>query len=174
MGPILLAAGISNSKNEGALAVLGADRFSGSSPEEPGSEYECNNCSPGRPLRYFTFPRLELNRVTNSPYNTAVVEVLPDRIVVYTAEGEPAYTGMPQPVHAIYEFALDLQLRRTYFSDQYWALHRELEQSGRITHDREHCPDRDGPRLVNSWDPQHGWRQLGLTATGGGQKRVWN
>ena len=61
----------------------------------------------------------------------------------------------------VYEFtipALDLVSAR--FSARYWELHRELEAEGKIAHTREQCPDRDGPREIQMWEPAGGWRTV--------------
>jgi hypothetical protein len=39
----------------------------------------------------------------------------------------------------------------------YWDMHRQLEALGKITHTREQCPDRDGPRQILVWEPETGW-----------------
>jgi hypothetical protein len=31
---------------------------------------------------------------------------------------------------------------------------------GKIHHSWEQCPDRFGPRLIRSWDQQHGWTEI--------------
>jgi hypothetical protein len=46
------------------------------------------------------------------------------------------------------------------FSERYWEMHRALEADGRISHTREQCPDRDGPRHVQAWEPSTGWRMI--------------
>jgi hypothetical protein len=154
-GLVLLAGGVSNPNDGGMLAVLDAQNLSGSSPEKPGSAYECKGCPEGRPLRYFVFPRAELNRVTGAPYNVVnEISVYPDRIEARSRESEwygPA---------AIYDFSRDFELKRATFEDMYWDLHRSLELEGKIKHSREQCPERDGPPAIRVWTPEAGWREM--------------
>lgn len=158
---VLSLGGISNSRNMGMLAVLDAQRITGHSPAEAGSEFECKNCPPGYPLRYFLFPRSALNLATASSYNAAVqVTMLNGRFAVHTMEVDARIAETTAYIDAIYQFSPDLQLMRASFGDGYWDLHRRLEMSGTIKHPRAECPDRDGPKLVRSWDPQNGWRDL--------------
>jgi hypothetical protein len=152
---LLLAGGLSNASGPaGALAVLDGNRPAGSSPEEPGREFECKSCAPGRPLHYFIFPRSELNEVTLSHLNP-VMEILPrdSGIEVSTQETSTESAG----VHGIFEFTRDFQLVRARYSDSYWEVHQELEREGKIRHSKKHCPDRFGPRVVRAWDPTRGW-----------------
>lgn len=157
-GPLLLAGGASNSHDGAMIAFLDAHQLAGSSPEEKGSPYECRNCGPGRPLKYFVFPRSELNIATGSTFNFAYGDPKGDQLIVQTVEEDT----LPMEKHAtaVYEFSNDLQLLRASFGNRYWDLHRKLEIEGRIMHSKVECPDRYGPRTVLSWDPQNGWKEL--------------
>lgn len=156
LGPRLLAGGVRNQATEvsGRLAVLDADHPSGSSPEEPGSDFECKSCPPGHPLHYFVFPRSELNMVTLATFNQVRdIRSLGELVEVRTSEATAYNLG----ADGIFEFAPDFQLKSARWSDGYRQIHRLLESEGKIHHRWEQCPDRFGPRLVRSWDPQHGW-----------------
>ena len=61
-------------------------------------------------LRMVVMPRTELNRVTLSRFNRAVIEQLPDRIVARTIEVLPE-SGVA--VDVLYEFSPGLKLRST-------------------------------------------------------------
>jgi hypothetical protein len=153
--PILLVGGIDNSHDRSAmLAVLDVDHPSGASPGA-GSEYECTSCPDGRPLKYFVFPRSELNQIsgtTNSwvwaiRSNENGFEIQTKELKSGSAEG-------------IFEFTKDFRLKRASYSDTYWEVHRQLEREGKIHHSREHCPERNGPMLVLSWDAADGWTKI--------------
>jgi len=112
-----------------------------------------------RPSRMATMPRSELNRVTASRFNRAVIQVVGDRVLVRTIE-VPSETAIGA-VDAIYEFTRDFEFVRASFSDRYWEMHRSLEMQGVLHHTQAQCPDRNGPREVFMWDPASGWhRQL--------------
>lgn len=160
-GPVILAGGVSNSHDMGMMAVLDPDQISGSSPEESGSEYQCKNCPPGRPSKYFVFPRSELNHVLASQYHSVLsLSLVGKTFMAHTLEADARIAGTTEYVDAIYEFSLDMELKRAAFSDRYWEVHRRLEAEGKIGHTREACPDRDGPRLVRLWDAKGGWRNI--------------
>jgi hypothetical protein len=157
-GPLLLAGGVSNANGpSGFLAVLDGKDPSGSSPEKSGSEFECKSCPPGHPLYYFVFPRSEVNVLTLSPHNHVyAIKPLQSAIEVHTEEATSsgiASTGF-------FEFTPDFHLLKARWSDGYAQLHGDLERQGKIKHTWQRCPDRFGPRVVRSWDPEHGWIEL--------------
>lgn len=161
--PLLLAGGISNSRDAGILAVLDPRGLNATSPEDAGSEYQCVSCGAGKPLWYFVFPRSELNRSTFSEYNSVgPIDVLSDRILVHTSEVRQSRPQGLVIASAIYEFSLDLQLRRAEFDHHYWDLHRALEADEKLDHRVADCPERDGPSLVRAWSAATGWRDIHL------------
>lgn len=153
----LLISGFSNAHDGGMIALLDAAALDGQGPEPPGSRYFCETCGTNRPLRMFVFPRTEINRVSTAPFNRARVETFADgRLLARTVE-------MPSPAgdaDALYEFTPSLDVVRASFGERYWEMHRALEAEGGITHTREQCPDRDGPRLIQIWEPATGWRNV--------------
>jgi hypothetical protein len=84
---LLLAGGVSNSRAAAYVAVLDGRNPSGSSPEEPGSPYECLDCPPGRPQRYFTLAPSEMVGAVGGAYNQIYrIVVLPDGFEAWTSE----------------------------------------------------------------------------------------
>jgi len=156
----LLVAGFSNAHDGGMIALLDADALDGQSPEPAHSRHFCENCSKRGPLRMYVFPRSELNRVTASGFNRAIVQTsagenLFARTIEMTSNGGDA--------DVLYEFAApSLDLVSARFSERYWEMHRALEAAGKISHSREQCPDSGGPRQVLAWEPATGWRTLRL------------
>ena len=142
----LVAAGFSNPQDGGMIALLDPSALDAA-------------------LRMAVMPRSEVNRVTMSRFNRARVELIGDRIVVKTIEADTPANG-DGAVDAVYEFSRDLELVSANFGDQYWAMHRALEEQGRLDHTREQCPDRDGPREVEMWEPATGWRMISLRPSG--------
>lgn len=152
-GKFVLAGGTSNANDGAMLAVLDEKSISGSSPEASGSPFECLNCPAGKPLRYFVFPRSEVNQVTGSGVNHVFeISVREDRITARTFE-----QGWHETPGAIYEFSRDFELRQVRYTDGYWDVHRKLELEGKIRHAKAQCPERDGPRPVRIWSPENGW-----------------
>jgi hypothetical protein len=156
----LLIAGFSNAHDGGMVALLDPTRpggIDGQGPEPPGTHYYCESCAPGAPLRMVVMPRTELNRVTASRFNRARIQVMLGRIFARTIEVPAA--GL-EAVDALYEFTPSLDLVRAAYGDHYWQVHRVLETEGKLQHSREQSPDKDGPREVQVWTPDTGWRAL--------------
>ena len=152
----LLIGGFSNAYDGGMVALLDPAALDGQGPAPAGSPHVCESCGAAGPLRMFIFPRSELNRVSASPFN---------RVLLYTSDGLISARTIEMPVtsgdaDAVYEFNQSLDLVSARFSERYWDLHRALEADGRITHRRDQCPDRDGPREVRIWEAATGWRTL--------------
>jgi hypothetical protein len=159
--PLLLAGGISNSNDAAMLAVLNPMHPDGSSPERPGSTYECRSCSVEKPAGYFVFPRSELNRASVSRYNQVVaIDSFPDRVLVHVQEVDRTVLETFSLIEAIYEFTPEMKLRGFRFSDQYWDVHRHLELEGKLDHSRAACPDRTRPRMIRSWSSGSGWTEI--------------
>lgn len=154
-GDRLLAGGISNSRSGAMLAVLDATAIDGSSPEEPGSEFECQDCPGGSPLRYFVFPRSHVNIASGLPYNETVdIQVTSAGIRVIVREGHHG-----SDIAWVYDFSTDFELRQVTPGDSYWPAHRILELEGKIDHSAESCPQRLAPP-VRSWTPEGGWTDV--------------
>ena len=152
----LVIGGFSNAHDGGMVALLDSNALDGQGPEPAGSRHHCDSCGTAGPLRMFVFPRSELNQLTASRFNRVLLSTGPDRLSVRTIE-VPSDGG---DADAHYEFTPSLEFITARFSDRYWELHRSLEMEGRVTHTRAQCPDRDGPRQVQAWEPSTGWRAV--------------
>lgn len=150
----VLIAGFNNPRDGGMVAILDAASPAGRSPEPPG-RFQCESCTPAGPLAYFVFPRSELNLLTASRFNRAQAEVSSTAVTVITQELGEEVPGAT----AIYEFDLQMTLRRAVFSDQYWDSHRRLELEGKIRHARDACPFANGPGPVQAWSAA-GWKAV--------------
>lgn len=150
----LLIGGFSNARDGGTVSLLDASALEGQGPEPAGSPHFCESCATGGPLRTYVFPRSELNRVTASRFNRVTISSWDTRVVAQTIE-VPSERG---DATAIYELTASLDLISAKFNERYWEMHRALEIEGKLTHSREQCPDRDGPRQIRMWAPAEGWR----------------
>jgi hypothetical protein len=159
----LLMAGFSQSRDGGMIGILDTSAMDGQGPEEPGSEFYCEGCGSHRPLRMVVMPRSELNVVTGSRFNRAIVEVLPDRLIARTVE-IPEEAPRQGAADAIYELTYGLDLITATYGARYWEKHRALEAAGRLRHSREECPERFGPRQILAWEPATGWKPKPLQA----------
>ena len=152
----LLIGGFSNAHNGGVIALLDPDALDGQGPELQNSRHFCENCGTERPLRMFVFPRSEINRVTGARFNRVVLQTAADQVFVHTIE-MPLVDG---DAMAVYEFTASLDFVSAKFGERYWDMHKRLEGEGRLTHSREECADRDGPRQIQTWQPNEGWRTV--------------
>jgi hypothetical protein len=159
-GNFLLAGGVNNETDEGALAVLREEDSAGSSPQK-GELATCEGCPAGRPYRYFLFPRSEVNQKIGPAYNTlSEIIVTGTRIQVMTSETAEA---SPPADWAMYEISADdFAPRAVSFSDHYWLTHQRLSAEGKIGHGLEKCPERIKPIAVREWSEEQGWTKVEL------------
>jgi len=150
-GPKLLLGGVSNEHRAGILAVIDAEIPSGHSPDRVGSEFECKNCPRGSPLKYFVFPRSDINETRDDHNRVFDIDIQDNQVIART------YEDLHRGLVGIYEFSCDLRLQHPSYSDGYWEIHRELQREGKIRHSKEYCPAKQGPGTVRIWNPQDGW-----------------
>jgi len=50
--------------------------------------------------------------------------------------------------------------RAVAFSDEYWTVHQELSDAGKITHKADACPGRREGALVRVWESATGWKDV--------------
>lgn len=158
--PFVLAGAINNEYAAASLSALAEDGAPATSPQTPGSGYECDDCPPARPDRFLVFPRSELSLIAGRPYNK-VMEVVPSETGVTTWVAETWASNGPAP-NAWIGYALsnhDLAPQAAWMSDSYWALHRRLEMEGLLRHTADACPERTGFRTVRVWQPKTGWSE---------------
>ena len=156
-GPVILGGGVSNSSRAASLVVLDGRAAAGHSIEPAGSAYECLNCPPGHPLRYFLFPPSEINAALPTPYNSVLnIRPGPAGVELVATEGVPSRSETAEQ-HFI--FSLDFALQRASQSDS-WGLHEQLEREGKLHHSVADCPMYRTPPPVRAWDPVTGWREL--------------
>ena len=160
-GAYILAGGVNNEYDSGALAVLRQDQAPAASPQNPGSGFLCADCPPGSPYRYFVFPRSELNRLLGLAYNRVKSIRMQNgrtQIEAYEASS-PGYASS-----SFYELANDFEPERAVLSDGYWQLHAKLESERKLPHTAAECPERVGRRPVRVWAPERGWSETRVPA----------
>lgn len=150
--------GFSESKNGGMIGLLDPRMLDGQSPEPPESPHYCSSCGKQPPLKMVVMPRSEVNLLTASRFNRAILERAGDRLIVRTVE-VPAAEGQGA-ADAVYEFSPMLELLNASFGEYYWRIHERLQAEKKIDHDRAHCPFRNGPGPISVWTPETGWTVL--------------
>jgi hypothetical protein len=156
----LVFGGFLESKNGGMVGLLDPAQLDGQAPEPRGTPHHCENCGNKPPLRMAVMPRSEVNLVTQSRFNRAIIEKTADRLIVRTVE-VPPLDGQGA-ADAIYEFTPALELVSATYSQRYWEYHDRLQQEKKLDHDRAHCPFKDGPREIHVWSPEKGWTALAI------------
>ena len=151
----LVFGGFSESKDGGMIGLLDPRALDGQSPEPPGSPHYCDSCGKHPPLKMAVMPRSEVNLLTASRFNRAIIERAGDRLIVRTVE-VPAAEGQGA-ADAIYEFSPTLELINASFGEYYWRVHDRLQAEKKVDHDRAHCPFRNGPGPISIWSPETGW-----------------
>ena len=151
----LLFGGFSHSHDGGMVGLLDPRQLDGQSPEDPSSPFYCDTCGTNLPLKLVVMPRTEVNVMTQSRFNRAIVERTGDRVIVRTIE-VPAAEGQGA-ADAIYEFTTALEFISASFSQYYWQIHERLYGEKKIDHDRDHCPFKNGPQNIRLWTRESGW-----------------
>lgn len=151
----LVFGGYSDARKGGLIGLLDPMQLDGQTPEPIGSPYYCDTCGKNPPLKVVVMPRTEVNLVTNSRFNRAIIEKTGDRLIVRTVE-VPAAEGQGA-ADAVYEFSTSLELLNASFGEYYWRIHDRLYNEKKIDHDRDHCPFRNGPLNIQIWTPDTGW-----------------
>ena len=154
-GTYLLAGGVNNDYKSPALAVLDEEGPAGRSPQPEGSPFACDNCSNGKPRKYFLFPRSDINNAAGAPYSYADADSL-EVSVRDLMDGGP---------RAIYRFSPELVPESVAMSDRYWLIHRELSEAGKLDHRPEDCPARINGVTVRMWEPDQGWKNIHVPPT---------
>jgi len=154
----LVFGGFSRSKEGGMVGLLDPRELDGQSPEPIDSPHYCDTCGKHPPLKLVVMPRTEVNLLTQSRFNRAIIEKVGDRLIVRTVE-VPAAEGQGA-ADAIYEFTTSLDLINASFGDYYWRIHDRLQLEKKVDHDRQHCPFRNGPGSIHIWTPESGWSVL--------------
>jgi hypothetical protein len=153
----LLVGGFSNAHDGGMVALLDPSApggLDGQGPEPPDSQYYCETCGRGLPIRRMVIlPRTEVNRAAAAPFNRARLQVFTDRVVARTIE-VPAQAA----VDVAYEFTRGLDLVAASYSDRYRELRSALETQGTLKRSHKELPGRDGPPAIEVWDSAAGWR----------------
>jgi DNA-binding winged helix-turn-helix (wHTH) protein len=156
-GSYIAAAGVNNEYRQASLAILSESAPPSTSPQTPGSEYECiHGCPSARPYRYILLPRSELNTASEIPYNTATSLRL--RPGGFTLESDEKVRG----VAAFYDFSRDFQPERVSYSDGYREVHQRFEKEGRIHHSFANCPERKTPAVLRICDQNGNWSEVGI------------
>ena len=152
-----LVGGVNNEYGSAYLAVLNEYGPAATSPQTPNSPFDCTNCPTGRPLKYFVFPRSELNAMLREPYNFAF-EIVSNSDGTFDVSVREGRRETPT-IRSIYRFSPALMPLSVARSDAYWAMHRQLEDQGRVSHTAAECPDRTAA-IVRAWQPGKEWTDL--------------
>ncbi len=137
----LLVAGYSEERRGGMVAIMPVDGLDRGVPEI-----------------MVAMPRSEVNLASEARFNRAVVQRVGARVVVRTVElmEDPSQGS----ADIIYEFDEALTLVQASHSTRYWDAHRALEQRGKLTHSRDQCRDRLGPKSIFVWKPPAAWAEV--------------
>lgn len=153
-GVFVVAGGVNNEYAQASVAILRPDDAPSVSPQTLGSGFHCEGCPQGAVRRYFLLPRTEVSRSdTSLPHSmTHHLTSVGGAVKVVTRETADGGAG------AIFFLDPGMHVREMALNDQYWAVHRQFEREGRITHAADDCPERTIERQLRVWAPGDGWR----------------
>ena len=126
-------------------------------PLEGSAALGCDGCPEAPPNAVLLCPTSDVTRALFRPYGW-VVRAKADAVGLefFINDGFGPGNGTLATVTE------DLQVTRLTHSDQYWQVHQELENEGRLTHSAEQCPERTLPIDVRKWTPAAGWSMLSV------------
>lgn len=149
-GSFIIAGGVNNEYARASIAVLPTDGLARTSPQTRGSGYYCDGCPPSPPHVLLLLPPSELNVASGHPYN---------RVAEIRQEGESIRVDTNEYQHAGLVFFLDKHLRATEATpnDHFNSLHHQLQNFGKVTHNKEQCLLWPPGSRIRRWTPERGW-----------------
>lgn len=154
-GAYLLAAGVNNALGGAVLAVLDTARIDGVAPSESGSPSACSNCPTGAPRAYVLVPWSDVARPLDDVPPVTVQVTDSGTIELHAAQRRRSDAALPE---IIVELSPRLELLHRHVSDAFSRVHRQMEETGALTHTADRCPWLIP--AVRIWTPKGGWRDL--------------
>jgi hypothetical protein len=147
---LLLVGGTRNEDFSAALSVLDADDPTGTAPADI-DKYHCEDCPPGAPLAYLSFPRLEVGRIAGQRAVVREIRDVPGGLMVAVHYLAPNAQGNPcGGSDAFYRLDDAFRIVAADFGDGYLHCHARLRLDGRLDHEF-------GPRDVAELFPVRAW-----------------
>lgn len=160
-GGHIMVGGVNNEYAAAAVAILGDGASPSSSPQTPGSRFECVGGPKGKPERYFLFPPTELNFADNQPYSKVVlIAGISGQVEITT--GEVVGLRSTPLATAIYSLSATAEIDTVAFDDGFAVQHRRFEELGKLHHTLDQCPVLSGPKQVRRWDEKSSWVTLDI------------
>jgi len=155
----ILAGGRNTEYDAGAVAVIGTDQSPAVSPQTPGSLYGCLSCENGSPVRYFVFPRSEVNRALNAGGNSV------RRMRVHNRGVQIVTSEVMVPLskwlsEGFYELSPKFELQSVLMGTGYALTHVEAEREGELAHSMRDCPEHNSAKTVRLWTADLGWQDV--------------
>jgi hypothetical protein len=159
----LIAGGFNNEYDGGSAAITDERNQFTASPQTEGTRHKCVSCPVGTPDYYLVFPQSEINRALKYYENPVqYINVVGSEIEFDKFESG----GRFDDSHYLFGFQPHIHPISVRYSSSYDLQHRELEQSGKLHHSLEQCPERLHPTPVRMWTPATGWTELQFGPSG--------
>jgi hypothetical protein len=156
---LMLVGGFNNEFMLPAAAAFAADGLAVTSPQAPGTPFVCDNCPPGRPLKYLVFPSADVHVALDRPFVMVTDIEKPDA----AGAVEVSVRNPQRNMRVVYRVSPDLTPLSVAFSDDYWKVHQELSDAGK--HRSEDCPERHKGISVRLWQLATGWTDVRVAPT---------
>jgi len=144
----LVAGGVMNEQARASVTLIDLDGATARSPfTDP--QFACVGGGSGAPAQVSLLPRLDVTEAKQNAY--ALVQYA-------SVAGSQLKISLDERAgSAIALIGPDLTFSSFVLSDNYWALHRTLEQQNRINHTAEQCPERTRSYAIEQWTAATGW-----------------
>jgi hypothetical protein len=165
-GGMLAVGGLIAGNDRPSLALLQDSELPASYPGPGAGPYACDRCPSTLPHKLMLFDKSELALLTSNTHSYV------GALTVRGGTDLRADIMETSTARAIAMFGPDLALDTLSFNDAYWRAHEQLEQSGRLAHSFDTCPERQRARLVQEWTAANGWRKFEAEADAAARQRA--
>lgn len=148
--PLLVAGGTAREPGVASAVVIDLMTSPARWPADGAAGLSCGHCPNADPHEVLLFPTSHVTSALQRPYGW-VFRVRTDAAGLQLTINDGFGAG------TLVSLNDRLDLSGFERSDQYWHVHRDLENQGRIAHAVDDCPDRIDPLDVRVWQPESGW-----------------
>jgi hypothetical protein len=159
-GEYLAVGGADREYQSASLTLLDLREPGGRWPDDGRGALSCDGCPATPPSAVFLLPSSDVTRADFRPFGWVhdIHPSHPDLTV-------DMHNGIgPLALDTTFTVRADLSIASFARAPRHWMQHRQFEESGRLTHTAEECPDAAMPIEVRQWRHGAGWQVQSVVA----------